>query len=66
MKTLKTLLLMIMFALGSMTLVGCDNDGPMENAGETVDEAVEEMGDAAEEAGDNIEDTMDKAEDKME
>ncbi|MAX24008.1 MAG: hypothetical protein CMJ19_05835 [Phycisphaeraceae bacterium] len=65
MKTFKTLLLIMMFALGAMTWVGCDNDGPMENAGETVDEAVEDMGDAAEEAGNDIEDAVDDAQDKM-
>ncbi|MFG0251125.1 MAG: hypothetical protein ACF8OB_19750 [Phycisphaeraceae bacterium JB051] len=65
MNTFKTLLLMMMFALGSLALVGCDNDGPMENAGEAVDEAVEDMGDAAEEAGNDIEDAVDDAQDKM-
>lgn len=36
-----------------LALVGCDtNDGPMEEAGENVDEAVEN-------AGDNIEDATD-------
>lgn len=32
--------------------VGCEQEGPMEEAGEEVDEAVEEAGDAVEEATD--------------
>lgn len=31
---------------GMLALAGCDNDGPAENAGEEIDEAVEEAGDA--------------------
>lgn len=35
------------------------NDGPAENVGEEVDEAVEETGDAVEEAGDEVEEATD-------
>lgn len=42
-------------------LAGCgdSNDGPAEQAGETVDEAAEETEEAAEEAGDEIEEATD-------
>lgn len=50
---------------------GCDRDeGPAEEAGESIDEAVEETRDAAEEAGENIrdaaEETREAAEDAAE
>ncbi|HET6521031.1 MAG TPA: hypothetical protein VFG47_14595 [Geminicoccaceae bacterium] len=31
-----------------LALAACDNDGPMEEAGESVDEAVEDAGEAVE------------------
>ncbi len=42
-------------------LAGCgdSDDGPAEQAGETVDEAAEETEEAAEEAGDEIEEATD-------
>jgi predicted small secreted protein len=48
---LTILMLALMMALGSVTLAGCDQ-GPAEEAGEEIDEAVEETGDAVEEATD--------------
>ena len=33
-----------------LTLAGCEQEGPMEEAGEQADEAAEETGEAAEEA----------------
>lgn len=33
---------------------GCDNDGPMENAGEAIDDAAQDMGDAVENACEDI------------
>jgi predicted small lipoprotein YifL len=65
MKNIKNLFLLLALSLGAFTLVGCDNDGPMENAGEAVDEAVEDMKDTAEEAGNDIEDAVDDVQDKM-
>jgi hypothetical protein len=45
------LALFMAFALG-IGAVGCEKEGPMEEAGEEVDETVEEAGDAVEEATD--------------
>lgn len=36
-------------------LAACDNDGPMERAGEEADQAVEEVGDAVQDTGRAIE-----------
>ncbi|MGD2117986.1 MAG: hypothetical protein PVG66_06490 [Chromatiales bacterium] len=53
-----------------MPLVACDNmdDGPAENAGEKIDEAVEQtsdsVSDAVEETGEKIEEAGDAIEDK--
>ena len=45
--------LVLLAALGlPLALAACDNEGPMERAGETVDEAVEDAGDAIEERTD--------------
>jgi hypothetical protein len=38
----------LLVALLVCPLVGCDQDGPMENAGEKVDRAVDDAGDAIE------------------
>lgn len=48
----------IIFCL-AFSLAACDTDGPAENAGERMDDAVENTGDAMQDAGDNIEDTFD-------
>ncbi|GJL48787.1 hypothetical protein [Candidatus Nitrospira salsa] len=38
-------------------LNGCEQQGPAERAGESVDEATEDAGEAIEEAGEDMEDT---------
>ena len=35
-------------------LAGCENDGPLEEAGEEVDEGLEDLGDELEDIGDDI------------
>ncbi len=49
--TLAPFLLPIAFAL-----TGCSDEGPLEETGEAVDEAVEDAGDALEDAVDAVED----------
>lgn len=64
-------LLVTLFSLSFAALVmsGCNkkeadnNEGPMESAGEEVDQATEETGDSLEEAGDNVEESTDDATD---
>ncbi|GEM_PF-985662 len=45
----------------ALALTACEQDGPMENAGEEIDDAVEEVGDSAEDAADEVEDEVDDA-----
>lgn len=44
----------------TMALAACDTDGPAEEAGEDIDQAVERAGDKIENAGDRIEDRTDR------
>lgn len=44
---------------GFVTLVGCEEEGPLEEAGEQMDDAMDEAGDAIEDAGDEVEDATD-------
>lgn len=63
-----------MSLVAALGLAGCGSDqktpeepeGPMENAGEKVDEAAEETGDAAEEAADEADEAVEDAADKTE
>ncbi len=59
-KRIFALLAALMFGF---VLVGCEEEGPMERAGESVDEAVEEAGDNIEEAGEEVADEIDDATD---
>lgn len=42
-----------------VVLPGCDQQGPLEKAGEAMDDSVEDAGDSIEDAGDSIEDATD-------
>ena len=44
----------------SLGLAGCEKEGPMERAGEKLDEAAEEVKGAAEDAVDDIKDATDQ------
>ncbi|MGM0564314.1 MAG: hypothetical protein ACQES2_08285 [Pseudomonadota bacterium] len=52
MKFRKTIAATLIGGALMMTLTGCDQDGPVEEAGEAVDETVEEAGDSIEDATD--------------
>jgi hypothetical protein len=57
--TMKTNFLTLLMALtlmigGGLALTACEQEGPAEEMGESIDEGVEEMGDAAEEMGDEM------------
>lgn len=56
MKTLRLVLIPLVLAGG---LAACDNDGPMERAGENADRAIEQTGDAIQDAGREIERKVD-------
>lgn len=61
--TLSKMLLALLF---SLPLIGCEQEGPAERAGEEIDEAVEEAGETLEEAGEAIEETGDDIREKTE
>lgn len=48
----KLTLLLITFAIGAATLSACDQDGPLEQAGEKADEAVNDTKRAVKDAAD--------------
>lgn len=46
----KNLFLLSLIFAGSLGLQACEQEGPLENAGEEIDEAAEDAADAIEEA----------------
>lgn len=59
---LKNVFLALTLAFGSVALLSaCEEDGPMEETGENIDESMERAGERMEEAGENIERKADDA-----
>ncbi|GAB2803547.1 hypothetical protein GCM10027040_34870 [Halomonas shantousis] len=58
---LKKFALALVVALMTFGMVGCDNDGPAEEAGENVDNAMDNAGDSMENAGEDIQDAAEDA-----
>lgn len=48
-----------LIAILTLGLTACEKEGPMERAGEKLDDATEQAKDAVEEAADEIEDATD-------
>jgi hypothetical protein len=61
--TLKNLAFALAIGLFGTILTGCQQEGPAERAGESMDRAGERAGEAMEDTGDKMEDAADKAED---
>lgn len=55
------ILFALLLALSVGVLAGCEDQGPAEEAGENIDEAMEEAGEEMEEAADEAEDEIDDA-----
>jgi len=49
----------LLLALSVGVLAGCEDQGPAEEAGENIDEAMEEAGDKMDEAAEEVEDEID-------
>ena len=61
MKNKRAWALGVMLPLLTVLSVGCEKEGPAEEAGEAMDNATENAGDAMENAGDKAEDAADDA-----
>lgn len=59
MKSLKYVLL-VSALIGGFAVIGCKKEGPMENAGEAIDDAAKKTGEAAKEAGEKTKDAVGK------
>ena len=60
-KKILSLLAAILIANGGMfILTACEKEGPMEKAGEKIDQAVEEVQEEARQAKENVEDAAKK------
>lgn len=57
---IKLILTTLLLSLACFSLSACNETGPMEKAGKSVDDAVEDAGDSIDEAGNNIENSMDE------
>ncbi len=51
----KTFILLLLF-LVTIALTGCEKDGPVENAGKKIDNAIENAAEAIKDAGDKVKD----------
>ena len=53
----KTIMLMLCFLGSLFFMLGCEQEGPAEKAGKSVDESTEKAGEQLEQAGENIQDS---------
>ena len=66
MRNLTIALFTAVLSLGFATACGGQDEGPMERAGEAVDEAADNVGEAARDAADAAGDAIDDAKEKVE
>ena len=59
------MLLTMLMALGLAGIAGCEEQGPAEQAGERLDDAVSDARDRLEEAGDEIEEAAEEVGDAL-
>lgn len=60
MKSLISLLIVVLAVSLTLTITACEKKGPAEKAGEKVDQAVEKTSDTLHDAGEKIEDAVKK------
>lgn len=60
MNTSKYILMTALAGVLTVSLMGCEQQGPMEEAGEKIDNSIENAGDKIENAGDRVEDKLDR------
>jgi hypothetical protein len=56
---------LIVMLLAGLSLAACEKDGPAENLGERVDDALDDASDRAEDVRDELEDAADEVEDAL-
>lgn len=57
--------LKILIPIAFLTLAACEEKGPMEEAGEKIDESVENVKDKAEDAADEVEEGVEEVKDEI-
>lgn len=60
MQSVKYILACLYAGILTVSLIGCEKQGSMEKAGESIDESVENAGDKIEETADKVEDKLDR------
>ena len=55
----KGLLAILFSGVFTLGLIGCEQEGPAEEAGENIDQAAEQPSQAAEDAKENVKESMD-------
>ncbi|MCC5859537.1 MAG: hypothetical protein JJT90_15370 [Ectothiorhodospiraceae bacterium] len=60
MRTAHAILLALLMGSGAISLAGCDDQGPAEEAGEQIDDAFEDAADSLEDAADELEDSFEE------
>ncbi|WP_168017157.1 hypothetical protein [Halomonas salinarum] len=53
--------IMLLVAMMAVAITGCEEEGPAEQAGEEIDNAMEDTGEAIEDAGESVEEAADEA-----
>ncbi len=48
----------VLLSLSCVVMLGCEEQGPFERAGEKIDESVEKTGESLEEAGEEVQDAL--------
>jgi predicted small lipoprotein YifL len=55
----------ILFAAMSLGIAGCEKKGPLEEAGDAIEEGIEDVGDDLEDAAEEVEEAAEEAEDAL-
>lgn len=58
---LRTLALSLLVAMMSLGLAACEQEGPAEQAGENIDDAMEDAGESVEEMGESVEEAAEES-----
>ena len=63
---MKKILIAVILAMFAFTFVACEQEGPVEETGEKLEESMEETGEEAEEATEQMEESAEEAGDTLE